>query len=256
MTMESKARITALGAYVPPKILTNSDLAGMVETSDEWIVQRTGIQERRIADKETFATHLALKAVEDLVRRSGKKIDDIDMIIVTTFTADFLTPSVAAVVHGMLNLPAGVGVIDMNAACAGFVYGLCTAQAYVSTGMCDKVLVIASEAMSKIVDYSDRNTCVLFGDGAAAMLVERDEKNSGFLSCFYGADGKSAGKLYCTGLNDRINGEKLPVNRFVWQDGRAVYNYTIKTVPNGMKTLCRRAGLLLEKIDWFVPICA
>jgi 3-oxoacyl-[acyl-carrier-protein] synthase-3 len=251
--MESKARITALGAYVPPKKLTNHDLENMVETSDEWIVQRTGIKERRITEADVFASDLAVEAVRDLVRRSGKTIDDVDMVVTATFTADYLTPSVSAVVHGKLKLKTSCGVLDVNAACAGFVHALHLASASITAGMCRKILVIGAEALSKIVDYNDRNTCVLFGDGAAAVLVERDETEIGFLGFSFGADGKSADKLYCTGLNKSMNGQLLPIEGFLWQDGRAVYNYTIKTVPQGMKALCKDAGIDIAGVDWFVP---
>ena len=185
MPISSKARITAIGAYVPPKKLTNSDLANKVKTSDEWITQRTGIRERRIADKDIFASDLAIKAAQDLADTYKKSLHDVDLIIVTTFTADFMTPSIAAIVQGALSLKNSVGVIDINAACAGYVYGLYIANAFIATGQNKKVLVIGAEVMSKIIDYTDRNTCILFGDGAAAMLVEEDTKNPAFYSSYY-----------------------------------------------------------------------
>ncbi|HEQ71455.1 MAG TPA: beta-ketoacyl-ACP synthase 3, partial [Spirochaetia bacterium] len=184
---------------------------------------------------------------------TGRVIEDIDLLIASTFTGDFLTPSVAALIQGKLGLPQSVGVVDMNAACAGFVYGLATAQAYITAGMCKKVLVVGAECMSKIVDYTDRNTCVLFGDGAAAMLVEHSPDNPGFLGFHAGAEGQSADRLYCTNLAEAMNGEELPIKRFLWQDGRAVYNYTIKTVPPAVKALTERAGMEVTDIDWFVP---
>lgn len=251
--MESKAKITALGAWVPPQKLTNHDLEKMVETSDEWIVQRTGIKERRITDEKTFASDMAVLAVKDMLARSGKDLSDLDLIIVATFTGDFLTPSVAALVHGKLDLQPQVGVIDINAACAGFCHGLIAAQAYLTTGICKKVLVIGTECMTKIVDFTDRNTCVLFGDGAAAMLVEYSEDEPGFLATYFASQGQSADKIYCTNLATQMNGEDLPFKRKIWQDGRAVYNYSIKTVPQGVKALCEKAGLSVNDLDWFVP---
>jgi 3-oxoacyl-[acyl-carrier-protein] synthase-3 len=251
--MESKARITALGGYVPARRLTNSDLEKMIDTTDEWIVQRTGIRERRISAQAEFASHLGANAARDLAARSGKRLDDIDMIIVTTFTTDHLTPSTAAMIHGILGLPNNVGVIDLNAACAGFIYGLFTAQAYVTVGMCKKVLVIATEVMSKITDYTDRNTCILFGDGAGAMLVERDDNNPGFLGYHYGADGSQADRLYYTNLSNSINDKVLEKQHLFWQDGRAIYNFVIRTVPHGFTALVENAGLRLSDIDWLVP---
>jgi 3-oxoacyl-[acyl-carrier-protein] synthase-3 len=250
--MESKARITAIGAYVPPKKLTNDDLSTMVDTSDEWIVKRTGIKERRIAENNVFASDLAVNAVQNLISTSDASLDEVDMIIATTFTADYLTPSVAAVVQGRLGLPTSVATIDMNAACAGFVHALYAAQAYVTVGMCRKVLVVSSEVMSKIVDFTDRNTCILFGDGAAALLIE-PSNTAGFLGVTYGSFGSMADKLYCTGLSKIMNGSPLPVQGYFWQDGRAVYNFSIKTVPEGMRLLCENAEISMDQLDWFVP---
>jgi 3-oxoacyl-[acyl-carrier-protein] synthase-3 len=225
----------------------------MVETSDEWIVQRTGIRERRIAAEDVFAADLGVGAVEDMRRRSGKSLEDVDLLIGATFTADYLTPSIAAVIQGRAGLPSSVGTYDLNAACAGFSHALLAANAYVTAGLCRKILVVAAEALSKITDYKDRSTCVLFGDGAAAVLVERDEAAPGFLGFHYGSDGDQADKLYTTGLNKTMNGQKLPIEGYFWQDGRAVYNYTIKIVPEGVRLLCRNAGLEPADIDWFVP---
>jgi 3-oxoacyl-[acyl-carrier-protein] synthase-3 len=250
--MESKARLTALGAHLPPRILDNVELSKMVDTSDEWIVQRTGIRERRIAAADVFATDLGALAVEDLRERSGQNLEDVDLLICATFTPDYLTPSTAAVIQGRLGLPGTVATFDLNAACAGFSHALLAAQAYITSGMCRKVIVVATEALSKITDYKDRSTCVLFGDGAAAALVERSD-DPGFLGFFSGSDGAQADKLYTTGLNRTMNRQKLPIEGLFWQDGRAVYNYTIKTVPEGVRHLCRNAGLELYKVDWFVP---
>jgi len=253
MSLISKARITALGAYVPPKKLTNFDLEKQVDTSNEWIIQRTGIMERRITEKNVYASDLAQKAVKDLEQNYKKSLANLDLIVVATITPDFLTPSVAAVVQGALGLKNTVGVLDINAACAGFVYGLYIANAFITAGQNEKVLVISAEVLSKITDYTDRNTCILFGDGAAAMLVERDEENPGFFSCFYGADGTLATKLYCTNLSPHFKGTKLEKQRFLWQDGRAVYSYIIKTIPRGMKELLKRAGMSKDDLNWFVP---
>jgi len=146
-----------------------------------------------------------------------------------------------------------VGVLDINAACAGFVYGLYLANAFITAGQNKKILLIGAEAMSKIIDYTDRNTCVLFGDGAAALLIERDTTNPGFFSCYYGANGKLGEKLYCTNLSTHLKSSKLPKQGLFWQDGRAVYNYVIKTVPKGMLKLLERANISMNDLDWFVP---
>jgi 3-oxoacyl-[acyl-carrier-protein] synthase-3 len=251
--MESKARLTALGAYVPPRTLTNDDLSRMVETSDEWIVQRTGIRERRIAAEGVFASDLGALAVENLRERSGKSLDDVDLLICTTFTADYCTPSTAAVIHGKAGLPRGIATYDLNAACAGFSHALLAANAHISAGVYRKVLVVAAEAVSKITDYKDRATCILFGDGAAAALVERGDDAPGFLGFCAGTDSSLYDKLYTTALNKTMKGQPLPIVGYFWQDGRAVYNYTIKIVPEGVRQLAGNAGLPLDKLDWFVP---
>ncbi|MBN1524249.1 MAG: ketoacyl-ACP synthase III [Spirochaetales bacterium] len=251
--MESKARITALGAYVPEKKLTNFDLEKIVETTDEWIVQRTGIKERRISAEDEFALAMGYKAVLNLIETSGKSIDDVDIIIFCTFTPDYLTPSCAAGLHGMFDLRPDIGVIDMNAACAGFVWGLCTANAYITSGMAKKILVVGSEAITKVTNYKDRNTCILFGDGAGAVLVEYDAENPGFLGSYFGADGKSGDRLYCTNINKKIAGIDAEFIDTIWQDGRAVYNFAIRTVPAGVRSLLDASGLTVDDIQWFVP---
>jgi 3-oxoacyl-[acyl-carrier-protein] synthase-3 len=251
--ISSSARITAFGAYVPEKKLSNHDLEKIVDTSDEWITQRTGIKERFIAAENQFASDLAVNAVQNLASVSEKNIDDVDYIILATFTPDFYTPSCAALVQKALGLPESVGVLDINAACAGFVQGLFIANSFITSGLAKKVLVIGAEVISKIVDYTDRNTCVLFGDGAGAALVETSNNGPGFLAGHYGSDGNGGEKLFCSGLSTRMNGEQLHTQKYIWQDGRAVYNFAIKTVPRGMRELLRKAELSIDDIDWFVP---
>jgi 3-oxoacyl-[acyl-carrier-protein] synthase-3 len=251
--INSTACITAFGAYVPEKKLTNHDLEKMVDTSDEWITQRTGIKERFISAENQYASDLAVKAIEDLAAASGKPLDDVDYVIVATFTPDFYTPSCAALVQRALGLRETVGVLDINAACAGFVQGLFIANSFVTSGLAKKILVIGAEVISKIVDYSDRNTCVLFGDGAGAALVEQSKNGAGFLAGHYGSDGNGSERLFCSGLSRRMHGTELHIQNHIWQDGRAVYNFAIKTVPRGMRELVRKANLTIGDIDWFVP---
>ncbi|MBN2659200.1 MAG: ketoacyl-ACP synthase III [Spirochaetales bacterium] len=249
----SRARVTAFGSYVPEKVLSNQDLEKMVDTSDEWIIQRTGIIERRIAADDEYVTDMAVKAVQDLVSRFSVDINEIDLIIVATITPDYITPSVSAVIHGRMNFPETTGVLDLNAACSGFVYAMQVANSMITTGQSNKVLVISSEVLSKITDYSDRNTCILFGDGAGAALLERDNENPGFFGAYYGSQGKSGNKLYCTGLSGRIEKEEAENVNFLYQDGRAVYTFVIKTVPASVKAMLEEAGMTTDDIDWFVP---
>lgn len=162
---KSAARITAIGSYVPEKRLTNLDLEQLVETNDEWILQRTGIRERRIAGEHEFTSDISVSAAKDLAERYGKSFDDVDLIIACTMTPDFKTPSVAAMVQAKLNIP-NAGAIDLNAACAGFSYGLQMANGLITSGLHKKILVIGAETFSKILDYTDRSTCILFATAA------------------------------------------------------------------------------------------
>jgi len=253
MNIASTARVKALGAYLPPKSLTNHDLEQMVDTSDEWIIQRTGIRERRITEKDMFTSDLAVKAVEQLASQPGVSIDDVELVIVSTLTSDFLTPSTAARVQGTLGIK-GAGGLDVNAACAGFVYGLSVANALITVGQYRKVIVAAADVLSKITDYSDRNTCVLFGDAAAAAIVERDE-SQGFLATFTSSNGELGEKLFCPGVSPSMNGYAVgkPGDRYLFQDGKAVYTWAISTVPDGMNELLARADMTIDDLDWFIP---
>lgn len=249
----SKARMTAIGSYVPSKKLTNKDLEKMVDTSDEWIFQRTGIRERRITEQEEYVTDMAVKAAEDLLERFPTPLEEIDLIIVATITPDYVTPSVSAVIHGRMGFPETTGVMDLNSACAGFVYALQVANAMVTSGQSNKALVISAEVLSKITDYTDRNTCILFGDGAGAAIVERDDEKPGFFSSYYGSKGAAGNKLYCTGLADKIEKEKAENVGYLYQDGRAVYTFVIGTIPSSMKIMMDNAGMTAGEIEWFVP---
>ncbi|MDG4846155.1 ketoacyl-ACP synthase III [Peribacillus frigoritolerans] len=249
---KSKARITAIGSYVPEKRLTNKDLEKMVETNDEWIVKRTGIKERRIAHEEEFTSDIGYKAVKDLMERYDKSVEDVDMIIVCTFTPDFNTPSVASLVQAKLGIK-NTGAIDLNAACAGFTYGLHVANGLVTSGLNKKILVIGADTLSKLMDYEDRATCILFGDGGGAVLVEYDEKQPSFLSSHLYSEGEGGKHLYSTNLSTRINGEDLNDSGNLVQNGREVYKWAVTTVPKGMQTVMKNAEYQLNDVDWFVP---
>ncbi|TWT13130.1 ketoacyl-ACP synthase III [Planomicrobium sp. CPCC 101079] len=248
----SNARITAIGSYVPEKRLTNHHLEELVDTNDEWIVQRTGIKERRIAADNEYTSDISIKAVENLMARYQKTVEDVDMIIVCTMTPDFKTPSVSALVQAKLGIK-NTGAIDLNAACAGFAYGMHVANGLVSAGLHKKILVIGAETFSKILDYTDRTTCILFGDGGGAVLVEYDELHPSFIASHMGTDGVLGKNLYCTDLSASMFGEDLPVNGFIAQNGREVYKWAVNTVPKGMEALMEKTDLELNEVDWFVP---
>lgn len=245
------AKITAVGSYKPSKVLTNEDMEQLVETSDEWIVSRTGIKERRIAADDEFTSDLCYEAIKNLEKKYNKDISDVDLIIVSTLTPDFRTPSVASYVQGRLGLE-NAAAIDVNAACAGFVYGINMANAYISSGMYNKILVVAGEVLSKITDYSDRNTCVLFGDGAGAFLIENDEESS-FITSTSGSEGKLGESLYCTDVSETMFGNDLEQIGFVNQNGKEVYKWAIKMVPREIEKVAEKANIELKDVDWFVP---
>ncbi|KAA8784965.1 3-oxoacyl-[acyl-carrier-protein] synthase-3 [Paenibacillus sp. 4624] len=252
MNHQSKAAITAMGTYVPDRILSNADLETMVDTSDEWIVQRTGMRERRIAGEHEFVSDLATKAVEDMVRRYEVNITDVDMILFATSTPEYAFPSSASRVQANLGIP-HTGVLDLNAACAGFTYGMQLADSLVTSGMYRKVLVIGAETLSKITDYTDRTTCVLFGDGAGAFLVERASDQGDFKSVISGTQGEGGMHLYKSGLSTEMDGKSLNAEGNLVQNGREVYKWAVRMVPEQLAELITRAEMLPEQIDWFVP---
>jgi 3-oxoacyl-[acyl-carrier-protein] synthase-3 len=224
----------------------------MVDTSDEWIVQRTGIRARHISDRDIFASHLAIEAVQDLARQPNIDISGVDLIIVTTMTPDYLTPSTAGRVQGALGL-INAAVLDLNAACAGFVYGLSVANALITVGQYEKVLVVASEVMSKIVDYQDRNTCVLFGDGAAAALLEKTVEEGSFVASHSGSSGDLGRNLFCPGLSREIDAVFRMDKQVIIQDGKAIYGWALQTIPKNFEILLKKARICVDDIDWFVP---
>ncbi|WP_100408112.1 ketoacyl-ACP synthase III [Bacillus solitudinis] len=250
--LQSTARITAIGSYVPERIMTNEDLELLVETNDEWIVQRTGIKERRIAKEDEFTSDLAYKAVLNMQKRFNKSIEDVDLIIVSTLTPDYRTPSVASRIQAKLGIK-NTGAFDLNAACAGFTYGLHVANGLITAGVHKKILVVGAETISKITDWTDRTTCILFGDGAGAALVEYDEQSPSFLSAHVGSNGESAINLYGTNLANQMDGQELNPSGNLIQNGREVYKWAVTTVPKGMKAVTEKYGIELANVSWFVP---
>lgn len=249
-----KARITAIGTYVPEKRLTNHDLESMVDTSDEWIVQRTGIRERRISEPKQYTSDLCVAAVNDLTRRFAKSVDDVDFIIVATSTPDFPFPSTASIIQDRLGISSSAGAIDISAACAGFVYGLHMANGLIVSGLHRKILVIGAETLTKITDYTDRTTCVLFGDGAGAVLVEKEEElPSSFLSAHLSTDGSGGSFVYQTRIANQWNGVELLDKQLLVQNGREVYKWVVRTVPDGMEQVLHKADMAKEQVDWFIP---
>ena len=250
--MKSSAKITAQGAYVPQKIMTNQDFEKIIETSDEWIQQRTGIIERRITAQDEYTSDIIYKAVLDLQQKYNVELSDVDMIINATLTPDYKTPSVASYVQARLGIK-NAGALDINAACAGFAYGLNLANGLITSGQNKKILVIGAETLSKITDYEDRSTCILFGDGAGAFLVEYSETEASFIASTSGSDGDKGHNLYCSELSREMFGEQLENEGNIVQNGRGVYKWAVGNVPNIIDETINKSDYNKEDIDWFVP---
>ncbi|MGX0288537.1 beta-ketoacyl-ACP synthase 3 [Staphylococcus epidermidis] len=250
--MQSFAKITAQGTYVPEKVMDNNDFEKIVETSDEWIQQRTGIIERRIVDENEYTSDLSYKAVLDLQEKYQVDLTDVDMIINATLTPDYKTPSVASYVQAQLGLKTA-GAIDINAACAGFTYGLNLANGLITSGQNKKILVIGSETLSKITDYNDRSTCILFGDGAGAFLVEYDKEEMSFIASNAGSDGLKGHNLYCTELSEEMFSDDLENHGYIVQNGRGVYKWAVGNVPNIIHEVLNQSNYSIEDLNWFVP---
>jgi 3-oxoacyl-[acyl-carrier-protein] synthase-3 len=247
------ARITSIGTYIPQKRLTNFDLENMVDTSNEWILQRTGIHERRISGEQEFTSDLCVAAVQDLMSRYNKIVEDVDMVIVATSTPDLPFPSVACLIQQRLNISPMAGCLDISAACAGFVYAIHTANAMIASGLHCKILVVGAETLSKITDYTDRSTCILFGDGAGAVLVENDPEHNSFIHYHLGSDGSGAKHIYRTGLSKAIGEIELIDTQFLVQNGREVLRWVLRNVPQGIQTLLSKANMQMSDVDWFIP---
>jgi 3-oxoacyl-[acyl-carrier-protein] synthase-3 len=245
----ASARIAALATYVPERRLTNADLQRMVDTSDEWIVKRTGISERRIAGPDEYTSDLALAAVRRLVERTGS-LDSVDLVIAATSTADYVFPSLAAQIQDAAGLTAGA--FDVAAACAGFVHALNLATTLVAAKQARAILVIGAETMSKSIDYTDRATCVLFGDGAGAALVVPGDATSYVEATSFGSDGASGKHLYRTAARHDINGV-VDDTGFLRQAGSDVYKWAVRRIPEALGALLATAGVEPAAVDWFVP---
>ncbi|HHU18687.1 MAG TPA: ketoacyl-ACP synthase III [Bacilli bacterium] len=231
--------IIGVGHYLPESILTNKDLEKMVDTTDEWIRTRTGIETRHIAKKEEETSDMAYYAAKNALDHSGLEAEDIDMILVATVTADQSFPSVACQVQEKLGAT-HAAAMDIGAACSGFIYGVVTAKQFIDGGTYRNILVIGAEKLSKITDWSDRNTCVLFGDGAGAAVVSEVSEDKGILSFELGADGKGATSLHQDGGNIRMN-------------GREVFKFAVRQMPESAEAVVKKAGLVKEDVDYLIP---
>ncbi|AIQ47003.1 3-oxoacyl-ACP synthase [Paenibacillus sp. FSL R7-0273] len=247
--------IIGTGKYVPEQILTNSDLEKIVETNDEWIVSRTGIRERHIAAPHEATSDLAYEAALKALASAGMKAEELDLIIVATITPDTSFPSTACILQDKLGAK-GAAAFDLSAACSGFVYSLATATSFIKTGMYNNALVIGADTLSRITDYTDRNTCVLFGDGAGAVILGEVPEGRGFQSFDLGAEG-AGGSL----LKLEAGGSRLPASsqtiedkkHFIYMNGREVFKFAVRVMGTATERVLTKAGLTKENIDLFVP---
>lgn len=245
-------RITAIGSYVPERRLTNTEMEALVETNDEWIVQRTGIRERRVAGENEYTSDFAIAAVKNLIDNYNVDVTDVDMVIVATHSSDFVFPSVACLVQGHFGITS-TGAMDLNATCAGFAYGLHLANGLISSGLHRKILLIGADNLTRETDYTDRSTCILFGDGAGAVLIEAKEEPSAFFTSRLGSDGTGGIHVYRIGMSDTMNGQPLGGNGKLVQNGREVYKFAVTTVTQGVGALLEQANMSVNDIDWFIP---
>lgn len=251
-----RAKISALGSFVPPRLLTNADLEKMVETNDRWITERTGIRERHVVDKGTATSDLATEAARHCLRRAGVDPTEVEAIIVATVTPDTMFPATACLVQHKLGATKAWG-FDLSAACSGFPYALQVGAKLVESGAHRKVLVIGSDVMSSIIDYTDRATCILFGDGAGAVLLEPcTEGEVGVIDFLHEVDGSGA----CS-LNMPAGGSALPASHetvdnrqhFVHQDGQAVYKFAVRKMAELSEALLERNGVAGADLGCFIP---
>ncbi|MCG8476023.1 MAG: ketoacyl-ACP synthase III [Cytophagales bacterium] len=246
-----KARLSAISTFVPEKQLTNADLEKMIDTSDEWIVKRTGIKTRHIADENTFVSHLCEEAARKLTSQYSKDLTDVDFVISASISPDSIMPSVAGQLQHRLGIQRA-GTMDISSACAGFSYGLILAKGLIESGLYKKILVFGGETLSKVTDYTDRATCILFGDGAGAALVEAAQETN-MLKTTTGTDGHEGHNLVLGTRIQEINGTDIPANDFIHQDGKKVFKWAVETISREAQKLVNDAGLSMEDIDWFVP---
>lgn len=251
------AVITGVGGYVPDYVLTNEELSRMVDTNDEWITTRVGIKERRILKEEGLgSSYMARKAAKQLLRKTGVDPDSVDALIVSTTTPDYMFPSTASIVLGKLGLK-NAHAFDMSCACCGFLYAMDTASGLIQSGRYKRIIVISAEKMSSITDYTDRQTCVLFGDGAAAVMVEAtEEEGVGFQDSFLRTDGKGLPFLHM-----KAGGSVSPASHFtvdhhlhyVYQEGRNVYRYAVTDMSDDVSEIMKRNDLAPDDVTWVIP---
>jgi 3-oxoacyl-[acyl-carrier-protein] synthase-3 len=256
LTKPIRAKISALGTYVPPRLLTNADLEKMVDTNNEWIMARVGIRERHIVDKGVATSDLAVEAAKKVLAQRGLAATDIDAIIIGTVTPDMLFPSTACIVQNKLGAKGAWG-FDLSAACSAFIYSMQVGAQFINSGAHKRVLVIGADVMSSIIDYTDRATCVIFGDGAGAVLLEPAEDDSvGLIDFIHEVDGSGGEFLYMPGGGSLHPATKETIDKrmhYVHQDGQQVFKFAVRKQAELCQKLLERNGLKGSDIDAFIP---
>ncbi|OHD08573.1 MAG: 3-oxoacyl-ACP synthase [Spirochaetes bacterium GWD1_27_9] len=248
-------KILGTGSYLPEKIMTNHDLAKIVDTSDEWISKRTGIKERRIASDNEATSDLAVKASEKALEMAGLKPQDIELIIVGTSTADYSIPACAPIVQAKLGC-GKIPAFDINSVCTSFSYAFMSAYSILSTGFYNNCLIVGADTYSRILNWKDRNTCVIFGDGAGAAVIKKDPSKKGILSYIFGADGKDADLIRIPVGGSKYPGQDPSIYKYddlyFQMEGKKVYEFTINVIPDVAERLVKQANLTSNDVDWIV----
>ncbi|MBZ5722656.1 MAG: ketoacyl-ACP synthase III [Acidobacteriia bacterium] len=256
MSQLVRAKISALGTYVPPRLLTNDDLEKMVETTNQWILERTGIRERHVVDKGVATSDLAVEAAKQALAQRGLSPTDLEAIILGTVTPDMFFPSTACLVQHKLGAK-GVWGFDVSAACSAFIYALQAGAQFIATGAHKKVMVIGADTMSSVIDYTDRATCVIFGDGAGAVILEpADDDSLGLIDFLHEVDGSGACALYMPGggsLNPSTHETVDKKMHYVHQDGQAVFKFAVRKQTELCEKILEKNGLKGSDIDAFIP---
>ncbi len=251
----AKARIIGTGCYLPERVLSNQDLEKMVETTDEWIVSRTGMKERRIARADEFTSDMGYEAAVRAIEASCLAPADIDLILVATLTSDYVFPSTSCLLQARLKA-INAAAIDVQAACTGYIYALSQAKAYIDSGLYKNILIVASEKLSSIVNYKDRNTCVLFGDGASACIVSHEGKGLIIRDVRLGADGELAELLILPagGSRNPASSETVASHlHYLRMEGKEVFKHAVRRMESASKECLDRAGLTEADISWLIP---
>ncbi len=253
--MGIKAKIIGTGSYLPKRVLSNSDLEQMVDTSDEWIVTRTGMKERRIAEADEFTSHMGTAAAKAAIADAGLQPEEIDFILVATLTPDYMFPSTACLIQQAIGAKRAGGM-DIQAACTGYVYALAMAKAFVETGAYKNILVIAAEKLSSITNYKDRSTCVLFGDGASACVVSGDKKGLSIECVRLGADGDQAELLILPAGGSRMPASAESVANgchYIKMAGNEVFKHAVRRMESASKECLDALGIDEKEISWVIP---